>query len=250
MKVDILTYLFEIINFFVLLWILKKLLYNPIISVLKKRKNYIDENIRKAEEAESRYKRLQKEYEELLKEIEETKKSRLAEITQEIEKEREKMYENMRKELDAERQKFLESLEAHKREVLTEIREETVKTSIELVSKILHSFADKHLHKKLLDLAIEGIKNINPEERDNLAEELKEHPIVYVETAYSLDEKDISKIKNAIQETLGVEVQINQTEKKDLIAGVKLHIASKLIDVSLEGQLSAFETLLRKRIEL
>jgi len=250
MKIDILTYLFEIINFFVLLWILKKLLYNPIISVLKKRKDYIDEGIRKAEEAESRYQRLQKEYEELLKEIEETKKSKLAEITQEIEKEREKMYENMRKELDAEREKFLESLETHKKEVLTEIKEETIKTSLELVSKILYSFTDKHLHKKLLDLAVEGIKNINPEERDNLAQELKEHSVVYVETAYPLEDEDISNIKNAIKETLGVEVEINQTEKKDLVTGVKLHIASKLIDVSLEGQLLAFETLLRKRIEV
>lgn len=250
MKFDILTYLFEIINFFVLLWILKKLLYKPIISVLKQRKEYIDENIRKAEEAESRYKRLQKQYEELLKEIEETKKTKFAEITQEVEKEKERLYEQMKKELDAERQKFLESLEAYKKEVLMEIKEETVKTSLELVSKILYNFADKHLHKKFVDLAIDGIKNINPEERDNLAEELKEHPVVYIETAYSLDDKDVSKIKNAIKETLGIDVEINQDEKKDLIAGVKLHIASKLIDVSLEGQLSAFETLLRERIEI
>ncbi len=250
MKVDILTYLFEIINFFVLLWILKKLLYNPIISILKKRKDYIDENIRKAEEAESKYQRLQKQYEELLKEIEETRKSKLAQITQEIEKEKENLYRQIRRELDAERQKFLESLETEKKEVLTEIKEETIKTTLKLVSKMLYNFADNHLHKKLLDLAVEGIKNIDIEERDNIAQELKEHPVINVETAYLLDNEDILKIKNAIKETLGVEIQVNQTEKKELIAGVKLHIASKLIDVSLEGHLSSFETLLRKRIEI
>jgi len=250
MKVDILTYLFEIINFFVLLWILKKLLYNPIISVLKKRKNYIDENIRKAEEAESRYERLQKQYEELLKEIEETRKSKLAQITQDVEKEKENLYQQMRKELDAERQKFLESLEAEKKEVLTEIKEETIKTTLKLISKMLYNFADKHLHKKLLNLAVEAINNIDVEEKDNIAQEIKQHPVINVETAYILDDEDILRIKNAIKETLGVEIQLNQTEKNELIAGVKLHIASKLIDVSLEGQLSAFETLLRKRIEI
>jgi len=250
MKVDILTYLFEIINFFVLLWILKKVLYSPVISILRKRKEYINDSIRKAEEAESRYKKLQKQYEELLKEIKETRKSKLAQITQEVEKEKEKLYNQMKRELDAERQKFLESLEIHKREVLSEIKEETIKTSLELVSKILYNFSDENLHKKLLELAIEGIKNINPEERDNLTEELKEHPNIDIETAYILSKKDIEKIQNTIKEILGISVKVNQKENKELVAGVKVHLSSKLIDMSIEGQLSAFETLLRKRIEI
>lgn len=250
MKLDILTYLFEIINFFILLWILKKLLYNPVISVLKKRKEYVDKRIKEAEEAEERAKKLKEEYERLLNQIEETRKSKIAEVTKEVEQEKEKLYQQMRKELDAERQKFLESLETYKKEVLSEIKEEAVKTSLEFTSKLLSYFADKNLHKKLIDIAIEGIRNINPEEIDNIASELKEHNVITIETTFPLDEEDISKIKKVVKDVFGVDVSIKTEENKNLIAGIKIHLSSKMIDSSIEGNLSVFETILRSKIEI
>jgi len=126
MKFDILTYLFEIINFFILLWILKKLLYNPVISVLQKRKDYITEKLREAEEAQSKVNRLKEEYHQLLKQIEEVRKTKMAEITKEVQQEKEKLYQQMKKELDAQRQKFLDTLEMEKKEAINEIKEETI----------------------------------------------------------------------------------------------------------------------------
>ncbi|WP_457622648.1 F0F1 ATP synthase subunit delta [Persephonella sp.] len=249
MKLDLLTYLFEIINFFVLLWILKKLLYNPVISVLKKRKNYIDQKIREAEEAESKLKKIKDEYNHVLKEIEELKKTKIAQIEKEVQQEKERLYSEMKKELDAQRQKFLESLEIEKKEAINELKEETVRYALKFVSKLLTSISDKNLHKKLLSIALEGIRSINREEIDDIAAELKERNTVTVETAYPLSEDEIESIKKSIKDMFGVNVTIKIEEKNDLIAGVKIHIASKMIDASLEGQISVFETLLRDKIE-
>jgi len=250
MKVDILTYLFEIINFFVLLWILKKLLYKPIISVLKERKEYIAKRIREAEEAETKAKRMKEEYEKMLKQIEEIRKTKLAEITKEVQQEKEKLYENMKKELDAQRQKFLDSLEMEKREALNEIKEETIHLSLAFVSKLLSNFADEEIHKKLFSIALEGIKNINKEEIDNIKEELKNRNTVVVETAFPLSKEDIDRLKQTIKDIFNVDINIKTEERKDLMAGVKIHLSSKMIDTSLEGQLSVFETLLREKIEI
>ncbi|MBK3333277.1 hypothetical protein GWK41_09360 [Persephonella atlantica] len=249
MKFDVLTYIFEIVNFFVLLWILKKLLYNPVISVLKKRKNYIDQKIREAEEAQSKVEKLKQEYQQLLKEIEETRKSKIAQITKEVQQEKERLYEEMKKELDAQRQKFLDSLEAEKREVLNQLKEETVRYSLAFVSKLLSQLSDKNLHTRLFKLAMEGIRSINPEEIDNISDELKERNVITVETAYPLTEKDLQKLKDVVKNIFGVDVVVKTEERKELIAGVKIHIASKMIDSSLEGQISVYENLLRRKIE-
>lgn len=250
MKFDILTYIFEIINFFVLLWILKKLLYNPVISVLQKRKDYISQRLREAEEAQSKVNRLKEEYQQLLKQIEEVRKTKMAEITKEVQQEKERLYQQMKKELDAQRQKFLDTLEMEKKEVLNEIKEETIHYSLVFLSKLLSTFADKNIHNKLIDIAVEGIKSINKQELDNIKEQLKDRNVVIVETAFPISEKEIKKIKDTIRDLFDVDVSIKTEEKKSLIAGVKIHLASKMIDASLEGQLSVFENLLREKIEV
>lgn len=242
MKFNFLTYIFEIINFFVLLWILKKLLYNPVISVLKKRKEFIDSRIREAEEAEKRAEEIRREYERLSQELEERKKQKLAEIAKEVEEEKEKLYSRMREELDAERKKFLESLEEERRQVLRELKEEAIKLSLSFSSKILSQMADEHLHRKLLEIALETLKEIKEE---GLKEEIVRQRSVLIESAYPLSAEDLEKVRGLIKENFGVEVDIRTAVRKDLIAGVRLHLASKFIDSSLEGQLQVLEERLR-----
>lgn len=249
MKFDLLTYLFEIINFFILLWILKKLLYKPVISVLKKRKEYIDTKIREAEEAQAKVEKLKQEYEKLLQDIENIKKAKLAEITKQVEEEKEKLYKQMKAEIDAEREKFLESLQIEKREVINEIKEFIINYSLQFVSKILVKVSDENLHKNLFKLAIEAIENLPDEDKKSISEELKHQKFILIETAYPLTEEEKNKLKDLIKKEFGIEVSIKEEEKKDLIAGVSIHIGSKLIDLSLEGQLSVFQNIMRKKIE-
>lgn len=249
MKFDLLTYLFEIINFFILLWILKKLLYKPVISVLKKRKEYIDTKIREAEEAQAKVEKLKQEYERLLQDIENIKKAKMAEITKQVEEEKEKLYKQMKAELDAEREKFLESLQIEKKEVINEIKEFIINYSLQFVSKILVKVSDENLHKNLFKLALEAIENLPDEDKKSISEELKHQKFILIETAYPLTEEEKNKLKDLIKKEFGIDVSIKEEEKKDLIAGVSIHIGSKLIDLSLEGQLSVFQNIMREKIE-
>lgn len=48
----------QVVNFLIVLFILRKFLYKPIIELLQKRQNAIKEGLKKAEEAEQRLKRI------------------------------------------------------------------------------------------------------------------------------------------------------------------------------------------------
>lgn len=247
MEFNPLTYLFEIVNFFVLLWILKRLLYNPVISVLKRRKELIEEKLKEAEEAQKEVEKLKKEREELLSKVEEIKRNKLAEVTKEVQEEKEKLYKRMKEELDAERKKFLESLEKEKEEVLREIREETLRSALAFTSKFLTSFADEHLHSKLYKLALESIKNLKEDEV--LRSELSSSGTVVIETAFPLTNEEIEELRGIVKDAFGVEVNVREEVRKELIAGVRVHLASKIVDASLEGQLKVFEELTREKVE-
>ncbi|MDY6407677.1 MAG: hypothetical protein SPL08_03120, partial [Pseudomonadota bacterium] len=45
------TFFAQIINLFLLVWLLKRYLYHPILSAIEKRQAYIEDKVRKADEA-------------------------------------------------------------------------------------------------------------------------------------------------------------------------------------------------------
>ncbi len=247
MEFNPLTYVFEILNFFVLLWILKRLLYNPVISVLKRRKELIEEKLREAEEVRKEVENLRKEREDLLSRIEEIKRDKLTEVTKEVQEERERLYERMREELDAERKKFLESLEREREEVLREIKEETLRSALAFTSKFLTGFADEHLHSKLYELALESIKGLRGDEV--LKGEISSSGTVVIETAFPIAKREIEDLREVVKDAFGVDVNVREEVRKDLIAGVRVHLASKIVDASLEGQLKVLEDLTREKVE-
>lgn len=247
MKFNLLTYIFEVVNFFVLLWILKKLLYNPVISVLRRRKEYIEERIKKAEEAEKRAKELEEKYRKLMSELEKVKKEKLSEVMKEVEEEKERLYRRMKEELDAERKKFLESLEAEREEFLKEIEEEVIRSSLSFASRVLSRFADRSLHKKLFELALEVVENFGGDE--SVERELRSYPKVRIESAYPLGEEEVNIIREKVKDLFGVEPEVKVSVNEKLMAGVRISLASRVIDSSLEGQLSAYEKLLREKVE-
>ncbi len=250
MEVNLLTYTFEIVNFFLVLFILQKILYKPVISTLKRRKEYVEKNIKEAEEAKQRYENLKKEYESIFEKLEEIKNEKMAEIVKDVEQEKEKLYRKMKRELEEERRRFFETLNVYKREVLKEIKDTSVKTSVELVSKMLNRFADKNLHKKLIDFLLEEIKSLKQDEKKRIIESIKNSPYIRIETAYKLDEKELEKIKKSMEEIFGINsIRVKQEIRRNLKAGIKIHLESNLIDMSLSGQLSALEEHLRRKLD-
>ncbi|WP_456399656.1 F0F1 ATP synthase subunit delta [Persephonella sp.] len=249
MKFDFLTYLFEIINFFILLWILKKILYNPVISTLKKRKEYIKNRIEEAERAEEQVEKLKNEYQNLIKEMENIKKNKLAEINKEVQEEKNRLFHEMKKELEAERKRYIESLELEKREILKEIKEDIINNSLLFVSKILKDLSDRYLHKKLINLALSSLEKLKEAEIKQIKEDLKKRNTVLLETPYPLSDEEKLLIQEKIKELFNIDVNFQIKENKDLTAGIRIHLGSKMIDSSISGQLQIYENILREKIE-
>ena len=84
MKFNIWTFLFQLINFLVLLFILKRLLYRPVHDIMEKRRGIIEKNMQDAEKMREEAVGLRKEYED-----------KIAELGEEHTREREKMQEEM-----------------------------------------------------------------------------------------------------------------------------------------------------------
>lgn len=146
-----------IVTFLILLFILKKTAWQPILQALKEREDNIRTSLEKAEQAK-------REAEEIL----EQNKKNLAEAEEQVRKiinEGREYANRLRSEIiskaNEEAQKMLEAakqeIENKKQEALGELKEIVADLSIQAAEKILQETLDKEKHKKLVEKLIQNL---------------------------------------------------------------------------------------------
>ena len=247
MKFNLLTYLFEILNFFVLLWILRKLLYKPVISVLRKRRELIDESMEKAKRLREEAERLKGERERLTKEIEEFKRQRMAEVIREVEEEKSRLFRELQEEVSRERERSMQELERNRKELIREIEDTALSTALAFSSKVLSELADRHTTNRLALISLKVLEDMDMAEAGwNEEGPLRE---ALIESAHPLSEDTRALLESALRAKFGKEITVKETTDPELIAGLRIKAESLVIDLSLTGQLKSFETYMRRKIE-
>ena len=151
MEFNISTILFTIINFIILMFILRHFLWDKIKAAVAERENYIEDKIIKADEDAEKARRFRIENERVLKsakeegnKITENKKQKADKVYQEIvndaRKEAEAIMDRTRLEINRERQK-----------AEFELRNQAVDLAIMLSTKALEETIDEAKHRRLIN---------------------------------------------------------------------------------------------------
>jgi F-type H+-transporting ATPase subunit b len=151
----------QIVNFIIILFILKKFLYKPILEVLKKRQITIKEGLKQAEDARTKLEKVVIEEKNILrqaqlqsKKIIEDAKEESLEITKQINLDAKKQTEKLL--FDAKEQITRESTEAEKRLAVN-----TSKLAVTLLKKSLTDFFSSKEQEEVLAQALKKIKKID-----------------------------------------------------------------------------------------
>ncbi|MBM3282785.1 F0F1 ATP synthase subunit B [Candidatus Gottesmanbacteria bacterium] len=141
----------QIINFTIMMWLLGKFLYKPILKMLEERKKKIEEGLKYSEQAKTELEKIDKKRQEIInsannevkKIIEEGKKAGKeteAEIIKRAYKEAENIIKKGRQELE------LEGLETEK-----ELKKQTVEIAATMTEKILQDIITIDDHRAFID---------------------------------------------------------------------------------------------------
>jgi F-type H+-transporting ATPase subunit b len=244
MKFDIWTLLFQIINFFVLLFILKRLLYKPVKEIIEKRKEMIEKKLKKAHETESEALELRKKTEEELKKLAEHKVQALEKIRLEAEDEKKMLIAEAEKDARAviEKEKALFDLE--KRKLNAELRDRAVDTVSVFASNLLRDLSDKDIHKSIIKRLLQEFDKIAADVKALKGEENK--ITIDLTTAYPIEEEELENIRSSLESSVLRKVSIITTVDNALIGGIKLRLQDLVYDFSLAGQIEALKTRLKE----
>ena len=148
------------IAFAILLWILAKFAWKPIMEGLKEREDSIDEALNAANKAKEEMKELEFSNEQLLKEAKEERDV----ILRDARKVKESIIEEARGKANVEANRIVEnakeSIQFEKMAAITEMKNELASLSIEIAEKILkEELSAKDKHKKLIERLINEVSD-------------------------------------------------------------------------------------------
>ena len=117
MQFNLSTFILEIINFLILIWILQRLFYQPLLAVIAKRKQFIDQSLADAKAIQQQAEEQRSLYENRQKLWEQEKQAALTALHQQIEGERRLQMDRLNSDLELERKKINVTLQRQQREL-------------------------------------------------------------------------------------------------------------------------------------
>lgn len=246
MKFDFTTFIFEIINFLVLIWILQKVFYKPVISNLQKRKDLIDSKLEEADKKEKDVEELKIKYDSLLNGYEQRKKESMDKLQQEISIERDKKLAEIDEELKLKKEKFDSVLDMQKKELLNNLNDIIINTATDFTGKTFKHFASEGLQTNFISQALDKINEFSEEDVKNINAELEKLEYINIEFSELPDDQEKDLISQKISTKLGKEFKLKISLNKELISGLKIYLGTKVIDSSLSLQLEKFKGVLKE----
>ncbi|MEA2084778.1 MAG: hypothetical protein U9O82_11220 [Thermodesulfobacteriota bacterium] len=228
MLIDWFTVIAQVINFLILIFLLKRFLYGPLIAAMNKREKRISDQLQTAEklrlEAERRALELSTEKEELSKNrvLLQTKAQR------EVQKWQDEELEKTKFAVNAEKQKWLAAIDAEKEEFFQRLRIRLGQLTFRLSRKALLDLADSSLEDRVIDTFLRKAEH----EKDLLAgnQPIDGPPTLSLKSGFALTDEMKNRLRTELHHLLKPDVTLTFAVEPDLGLGIELVSGDRKIE--------------------
>lgn len=148
----------QIVNFLIILFVLKRFLYKPVLSTLKQRKDTIEDGLRKAEEAQKLLEKMKKEEKEILKMANIQARKLLTDARNEAMEMHKKAQENAKQKTEIMMNEAKEQIQREAREVQLQITHNVSGLAVDFLRKALSELIGEQGQADLMEKAIKQIQ--------------------------------------------------------------------------------------------
>lgn len=246
MQVDWFTVGAQIVNFLILVFLLKRFLYGPVMRAMDARQKRVTDRLREAEEREADADERQRELEEKRQDLDARRKDILEEARREAEDRRQELLAEVREEVEADRERWRRELDQERETFLRDLRSEMASWVARAVRRALRELADVELEERMVSLFQERIAELDDARREQLIEAARssEEPFALV-TTFELGEEHREALRTTLEEVLDSPIELRFAESADLVCGIELRTPSTAVSWSVD----AFTDDLSERID-
>jgi len=242
MLIDWFTVIAQAVNFLVLVWLLKRFLYKPILDAIDAREKKIAETIAEAVETKQAAEMQRIEFERKTQRFNDDRKTLVLEMQEEIKLKREKLLDDANQSAEAMSAKRLEAMQRAQKTLADEISRQTQDQVFAISRKTLRDLADSSLEERITQAFIRQLREMNGSTIQDLADSLIESSKpIRVLSAFDLPEVQQIAIRHAIKEISAVDTLVSFDVDPNAIAGIEMTSSGRRIAWSIDDYLTSLQ---------
>jgi F-type H+-transporting ATPase subunit b len=248
--IDWFTVMAQIVNFLILVALLKHFLYDRIIRAMDKREQSIQSRL---EEAENKKKEADHEAESYRRKNDELKEKRdqmLSEAGEEADRKLKELTREAREEVDRARLRWQESIEKEKGAFLQDLKQLAAREVYALSRRAFKDLADADLEERLIDVFVYKLKELKKEDKGRVRKAIREgENKAVVRSGFEISTAGRQKITKVVREEIADGTEISYEIEPQVIMGVELKARGEKVTWTIRDYLTELEERAKSAIE-
>ncbi len=238
----------QIVNFLILVVLLKIFLYDRIISAMDSREENIRSRLEEAEKQKSEADSRLREYQEKKEQLEQERKETLSRAKTEAEERKKELMHRFKAESEKQRKKWRESVEKDKQEFLNRLRHMTNRQVYAVAEKTLTVLMDADLEKELVRTFQNRLAAAKGDRLDQMAAAAEKEGLT-IFSGFEMASADRSSMTRKIHELLGEDISVDYETDTDLSLDIKLKTAGYRFSWGINDYLDRLEASVKDALE-
>jgi F-type H+-transporting ATPase subunit b len=232
----------QVINFLILVWLLKRFLYKPILHAIDAREKGIAAQLAQAETKRAEAQKEQLDFQHKNEIFDQERAALLKKATDEAHAERQQLLDAARKDAEALLAKRQEALANEQRNLSQEISRRTQKEVFAITRRTLTDLAGTSLEERMSAVFVQRLRAFNGPAKEQLAAALKTSNLpACVRSAFDLSPDQHAAIQQALNETFSADIHIQFETVPELVSGIEFSANGQKVAWSIGDYLGALE---------
>lgn len=240
MLIDWFTVGAQLINFLVLVWLMKRFLYGPILAAIDAREEHVASELADAEAKRAEAQEQRVAFEEKNEAFDQERTALLSQARAAAKAEGLKLEDVARERASALAARRQEALNNEAHDLAGAIAHRTRDEVFAIARKTLTDLADGSLEERICEAFIRRLRQMDDEARDNLRGAAANTSAV-VRSAFELPPTQRAAVQEAINDVFGAEVQVRYACAPDVVAGIELAANGQMVSWSIGDYLGALQ---------
>jgi len=242
MLIDWFTVGAQLLNFLILIWLLKRFLYQPILNAIDAREQRITSALAQADAKQAEAQTERDQFRHKNEAFEQQRTALLSQATEAAHLERQRLIDAARKAADALRAKQSEDLYNEFHNLHEDIARRNQQEVLAIARKMLTDLAGTTLEECMTVAFVRHLRTLNDEDKAGLAESMNPgtEPVL-VRSAFELPSKQRATIQDALDQAFSIEIPTCFETAPEVIAGIELSVNGWKLGWSVADYLASLE---------
>jgi F-type H+-transporting ATPase subunit b len=249
MLIDWFTVGAQMLNFLILVWLLKRFLYKPVLNAIDAREKGVAAELADAATTRTAAQRERVEFERKSTALDEQRSVLLSKAADEAKAERDRLFAQAQQAAEALRAKHESAMRNDQMRLGREITRMAQEEIFGIARKALAHLAMADLEERMGEVFTRRLKEMDGKAKESLALALKTSSESVVRSAFDMPDTQRAAIQNALNETFSADVRIRFETSPNTICGIEWAVGEQKLAWSIAEYLAGLENKVRSLVD-